>query len=157
MNDIEFYGHFTSIFLWQLEWGVFFSVHTTWKSSNVIKFSRFFVHRFDGTVFLRWIAQQISVIFTIQLALLSPHSSVCSTDPQGVNLTSKLSKVGRLYKVDFVGHTPGEHHVALNYGGVPVPGSPFTCLLVDITRVRISDITPWPQLGRPVSFAGAFM
>ena len=73
-------------------------------------------------------------------------------DPQGANVVAKLSKVGRIYKAEFTGHVVGEHHIDLRYGGVPVPGSPFTCNLYDIKKIRLSDVTWSANVGQLTGF-----
>lgn len=77
-----------------------------------------------------------------------------NADPQGVNLVPKIAKSGRIYKVEFTGHTVGEHCIDLRYGGVPVPGSPFTCNLYDTKHIRISDVSTSANVSQPATFTG---
>lgn len=66
----------------------------------------------------------------------------------------KVMRSGRVYKAEFVGHVVGGYSVELSYGGVAVPGSPFTCNLYDVTRVKITESAVSASVGQPVSFAG---
>jgi len=66
----------------------------------------------------------------------------------------RLMRSGRLYKAEFVGHVAGPYIVDLVYGGMAVPGSPFTCNLYDLSRVKITESVVSASVGQPVSFAG---
>jgi len=59
-----------------------------------------------------------------------------------------------VYKAEFTGHMVGGYNVELSYGGVPVPGSPHTCNLYDVTKVRITESAHSGSVSQPVSFAG---
>jgi len=61
---------------------------------------------------------------------------------------------GRYYKAEFVGHVAGAYTVELSYGGLAVPGSPFTCNLYDISKVKITEAAVSGSVGQPVCFAG---
>ena len=74
-------------------------------------------------------------------------------------MVTKLSKVGHTYKIEFTGHVVGQHHIDLRYGGVAVPGSPFTCNLYDIKKIRLGDITANANanIGQPAAFTSQIM
>jgi len=61
-----------------------------------------------------------------------------------------------VYKAEFVGHVVGPYNVELAYGGMAVPGSPFTCNLYDVSKVKITETAASASVGQPVSFAGVY-
>lgn len=74
------------------------------------------------------------------------------TDPSGGNQLTKLSRNGRVYKIEFSGRTVGQYNVDLRYGGVAVPGSVFTVCLYDIKKIRISDVSTNCNVGQLAYF-----
>lgn len=68
----------------------------------------------------------------------------------------KIMRSGRWYKAEFVGHVAGAYTVELSYGGLAVPGSPYTCNMYDISKVKITESAVSGSVGQPVSFAGDF-
>jgi len=72
----------------------------------------------------------------------------------GQHVQPRVTKSGCIYKAEFVGHVVGAYTVELSYGGMAVPGSPFTCNLYDISRVKITESAVSASVGQPVSFAG---
>jgi len=76
--------------------------------------------------------------------------------PMAKNVQPRIMRSGRVYKAEFVGHVVGGYQVELAYGGMHVPGSPFTCNLYDLSRVKITESAASASVGQPVAFAGEF-
>jgi len=74
--------------------------------------------------------------------------------PTGQHVQPRIVRSGRIYKAEFTGHVVGGYNVELSYGGVAVPGSPFTCNLYDVNKVKITESAVSANAGQPVSFAG---
>ena len=79
---------------------------------------------------------------------------VTSPGPAGQHIQPRVMRSGRVYKAEFVGHVVGPYNVELAYGGMAVPGSPFTCNLYDVSRVKITESAVSASVGQPVTFAG---
>lgn len=105
-----------------------------------------------------WDAVRLRPVHCPVLISLDPKQSAEAdvtcivTDPQGRNVTTKMLKSARLYNVEFTGHVVGPYLVDLKYGGIPVPGSPFTCNLYDIKRVHLIDVSPMANVGQQAAF-----
>lgn len=82
---------------------------------------------------------------------------VTSSGPDGQHVQPRVSRSGRIYKAEFTGHVVGGYVVELSYGGMAVPGSPFTCHLYDVSKVKITESAVSTSVGQPVSFAGDYL
>jgi len=89
----------------------------------------------------------VSSIVTCRLCVTSPG-------PAGQHVQPRVMRSGRVYKAEFVGHTVGAYNVELAYGGMAVPGSPFTCNLYDVSKVKLTETAVSASVGQPVTFAG---
>lgn len=47
----------------------------------------------------------------------------------------------------------GDHTVDVNYAGVPIQGSPFTCRVYDSQKIKVGEIQNG-QVGQAVHFIG---
>lgn len=85
----------------------------------------------------------------------SPEADIACTvtGPAGQHVQPRITRSGHVYKAEFVGHVVGGYCVELAYGGVAVPGSPFTCQLYDISKVKVTESAISASISQPVSFA----
>jgi len=81
----------------------------------------------------------------------------CGSGPAGQHVQPRVMRSGRVYKAEFTGHQVGAYQMELSYGGMAVPGSPGTCNLYDVSKVRITESAVSANAGQPVSFAGDFI
>ncbi|CAH1781771.1 unnamed protein product [Owenia fusiformis] len=65
---------------------------------------------------------------------------VTVTDPTGDNLDTVVGIRGDIYIGEFTPKVVGGHVVAVTYGGANVIGSPFTCQVFDVTKVKVINV-----------------
>ena len=79
----------------------------------------------------------------LEATIFSPSNSKVPTDVLGTVNTG--------FQVEFTPKEVGDHSVAVEYGGAPVPGSPFIVNVYDVASIHVSEI-PKGYVGKPVSF-----
>ncbi|CAH0406004.1 unnamed protein product [Chilo suppressalis] len=85
----------------------------------------------------------------------SGEAAVYVTGPGGTNVRARINAIGDgQYTATFTPEAVGRHSVQVTCGGRPVPGSPFTCNVYDVRRVRVTGLGPGGRItaGLKLSF-----
>ncbi|CAF1246383.1 unnamed protein product [Rotaria sordida] len=56
------------------------------------------------------------------------------------------------FDATFLPNEPGRYTIDIKFNGLPIPGSPFSCYINDISRVTVSDSLTSGHIGLPLSF-----
>jgi len=73
-------------------------------------------------------------------------------DPFGGDVSTMVGKQAQSCRAEFVPKEVGPYTISLLYGGVLVPGSPYTCNIFDSNKVQVSDTSSPGHVGREMSF-----
>ena len=57
------------------------------------------------------------------------------------------------FQAEFTPKVAGEHRIHVMYEGQPVPGSPFSCKVYDVTAIKVKEAAKG-VVGKPVTFLG---
>ena len=60
------------------------------------------------------------------------------------------------FQAEFTPKVAGEHRIHVMYEGQPVPGSPFSCKVYDVTAIKVKEAAKG-VVGKPVTFLGLFL
>ncbi|KAI5715644.1 hypothetical protein M8J77_019933 [Diaphorina citri] len=72
--------------------------------------------------------------------------------PNGQSIPAQVKDVGGSnFKIEFTPKLVGEHKININYGGVPVTGSPYSCKVYDVNAIRVKPVERG-IVGHPVTF-----
>jgi len=69
-------------------------------------------------------------------------------------VSSRVSPVGSRHRLEFRPTDIGPHTIDIKYSGQPVPGSPYTANVYDVSRVRLTDAPSSGVVGNDVQFTG---
>jgi filamin len=101
---------------------------------------------------LRSVGEPIEILFKAD-HVVDDADLVCTvTDPSGHSLAVNHASKDLVHGFMFVGETVGPHLIDLQYCCEAVPGSPHTCNVYDVERVRLLDVSPCANMGDEVSF-----
>lgn len=73
--------------------------------------------------------------------------TVYVTGPGGSNVRTRVTPTGEgRYTATYTPEAVGRHSVQVTCAGRHVPGSPFTCNVYDVRRVRVTGLGPGGEL-----------
>lgn len=79
-------------------------------------------------------------------------ASTTTTAPNGQSIPAQVKDVGNSnFKIEFMPKIVGEHKININYGQMPVSGSPFSCKVYDVNAIKVKPVEKG-IVGQPVTF-----
>ncbi len=82
---------------------------------------------------------------------------VSTPDPAGQPVPVQMTRHRDLVLVTFVPQLVGGHSVTVTCGGRPGRGSPVTCHVYDVSRVKAYDVTEAATVGEEIGFKGRYI
>ncbi|GAB6018892.1 hypothetical protein CHUAL_000550 [Chamberlinius hualienensis] len=93
-----------------------------------------------------------TVNFTIDTKESDVSIKVSVSSPNGRSLPTRIvSLADGKYQVDFTPNEVGPHLVHVSTNGEPIQGSPFTCNVYDVSKIKIANLRA-VAVGRPSTF-----